>query len=246
VSNEPPFPGPPPGYRPTPTAPPTGRSKWPFGVSGLLLLFGIGAAIWFFGYYDTAGAKCQRGDLGACVVYYAEQSASASASAAVVSASAATVEASAQASSFAANGCTVGPGDGSHDVRTTVSDGASSNVQASTCQHLVQLGWAVAGDVPGATQVCQTVGQDGNTITVTPVGSFMEGKRAKRSTRAACRNGVPDGLRARRSDAAATARATRRIGPVNVDSEWCAGSMAFRCGRCGLQVRGSLSPWPRY
>jgi hypothetical protein len=143
----------------------------------LLVLLLIGGAIWYFGYYDTAGAKCQRGDLGACLVVYAQQSAAASASAAEASASAAAVAASVEASSFAASGCIVGPGDGSHDVRITVSDTASASVQQGACQRLVQSGWAVAGDVQGSTQVCQVVAQDGNTITVTDTGGQIYGRQ---------------------------------------------------------------------
>ena len=32
-----------------------------------------GLAFWYFGIYDTAKGKCQRGDLSACVVWRAEQ-----------------------------------------------------------------------------------------------------------------------------------------------------------------------------
>ena len=122
----------------------------------VLLIIGF---VWYFGYYDTSAGRCNRGDLGACLIYYAQSQASASAAVA-----------SAAQSGFAADGCTVGPGDGSHDVRLTESDTASSSVQADTCNQLLQQGWAVAPVVAGATQVCQHVAQDGNTITVTDTG----------------------------------------------------------------------------
>jgi len=136
-------------------------------VIGLLLIVGL---VWYFGYYDTSAGRCNRGDLGACLVYYAQSQASASAQAAADQASANSQAAAAAQSGFAANGCTVGPADGSHDVRLTESDTASSSVQADTCSQLLQQGWAVAPVVAGATQVCQHVAQDGNTITVTDTG----------------------------------------------------------------------------
>jgi type II secretory pathway pseudopilin PulG len=133
-------------------------------VIGVLVVAGL---IWYFGFYDTAAGRCNRGDFGACLIYYAQSQALASAAAA-----------SAAQSGFAADGCTVGPGDGSHDVRLTVSDSASPNVQADTCNQLIQQGWAVAPDVSGATQVCQHVAQDGNTITVTDTGGQIYGGTA--------------------------------------------------------------------
>jgi len=124
----------------------------------------VAGLIWYFGFYDTANGRCSRGDLGACLVSYAEASASASAS-----------SANAAQQSFAASGCTVGPGDGSHNVRLIVSDTASPNVQADTCNQLLLQGWAVAPDVTGATEVCQHVAQDGNTVTVTDTGGQYYG-----------------------------------------------------------------------
>jgi hypothetical protein len=134
---------------------------------GFLFIVGL---VWYFGFYDTAAGRCNRGDLGACVVYYAQSQASASAAAA-----------EAQRSEFASNGCTVGPADGSHNVRLTVSDPASANVQQDTCNQLLQQGWAVAPLVADATQVCQHVAQDGNTITVTDTGGQYYGGLACRS-----------------------------------------------------------------
>lgn len=164
-----------PGDRPTSNASggSAGRGVGWWVAGGLLVLAIV--AVWFFAVYDSAEGRCNRGDLGACVVVFAKQSAAASASAAVASASAAAVAASVEASSFATSGCTVGPGDGSHDVRITVSDSASAKVQQSTCQQLIQSGWTVASDVPGATQVCQVVRQDGNTFTVTDTGGQLYG-----------------------------------------------------------------------
>ena len=141
-------------------------------VIGLLLIVSL---VWYFGYYDTSAGRCNRGDLGACLVYYAQSQASASAQAAADQASANAQAAAAAQSGFAANGCTVGPGDGSHDVRLTESDPVSSNNQAAWCEQLIQQGWAVAPLVAGATQVCQHVAQDGNTITVTDTGGQYYG-----------------------------------------------------------------------
>lgn len=127
----------------------TGGRGTGWWIGGVVLVLAV-VAVWYFAVYDTAEGKCNRGDLGACMVVLAKQSAAASASAAVVSASAAVEAASAEASSFATSGCTVGPGDNSHDVRITVSDTASASVQQDACQQLVQSGWAVATDVEGA------------------------------------------------------------------------------------------------
>lgn len=175
---EPPAPPPPPDYRSTPTMPPStgNRPYWPWLVPAIVVA--VLVAVWYFGYYDTAGAKCQRGDLGACFVYYAEQSASASAAAVAASQSAAAVQASVESAQFAASGCTVGPADGSHNVRITVSDTAFPNVQQSTCEQLVQSGWAVSSAVDGSSQTCQIVGQDGNTITVNDTGGQYYGQQA--------------------------------------------------------------------
>jgi len=136
--------------------------------------------IWYFGFYDTAAGRCNRGDLGACLVYYAQSQASASAQAAADQASANAQAAAAAQSGFATNGCTVGPADGSHDVRLTESDSVSS-IQEGTCNQLLQQGWAVAPEVPGATQVCQRVAPDGNTITVTDTGGQYYGGLACQS-----------------------------------------------------------------
>ena len=150
---EAPFP-PPPEYRPTPSAPRGGGSGWPFGVGGLLVLLLIGGAIWYFGYYDTAGAKCQRGDLGACVVVYAEQSASASAAAA--SASAAAYQAQLDAiKQDNPSGCTLVYS--GHDATLSV----SGSDGGQTCEAIFASdnNWVVATQ-PGTTmdtdhQVCQ-------------------------------------------------------------------------------------------
>ncbi len=79
----------------------------------VLLIIGL---VWYFGYYDTSAGRCNRGDLGACLIYYAQSQASASAQAAADQASANAQAAAAAQSGFAANGCTVGPGDGSHEA----------------------------------------------------------------------------------------------------------------------------------
>ncbi len=142
--------------------------------AGVALVLGL---VWYFAVYDTAEGRCNRGDLGACFVVYAKQSAAASAAAAAASASAAAAAASAEASSFAENGCTIGPGDGSHDVRLTVSNPTSA-VQRDACLGLLHLGWEVAGDVPGASQVCEHVDQGGTTYTVNDTGGQFYGQRA--------------------------------------------------------------------
>src|SRR5260370_32528207 len=49
---------------------------------GLLI---VGGLVWYFGFYDTAAGRCNRGDLGACVVAVGQQAAQ---QAAVASASA--------------------------------------------------------------------------------------------------------------------------------------------------------------
>ncbi len=142
-------------------------------VAGAVLVVGL---VWYFAVYDTAEGRCNRGDLGACFVVYAKQSAAASVAAAAASASAAAAAASVEASIFAENGCTVGPGDHSHDVRLTVSNPTSA-VQRDACQGLLHLGWEVAGDVPGATQVCEHVDQGGTTYTVNDTGGQYYGQR---------------------------------------------------------------------
>lgn len=184
MSNDLPFP--PPGYRPTPAATggggTGGRGWW---IGGALLVLALGAA-WYVGVYDTAEGKCNRGDLGACLVVYAKQSAEASASAAVVSASAAAVAASVQESEAAVAAsaqasiagmpisCTVGPGDSSHNVRITV---RSSTAEQSICQQLVQSGWAAAAGVDGATQVCQMPWSNTDIMTVTDTGGQIYGQQ---------------------------------------------------------------------
>jgi len=46
-------------------------------VLAVLLGFALAAGVWYVAVYDTAAAKCQRGDLGACVVAAAQHSHSA-------------------------------------------------------------------------------------------------------------------------------------------------------------------------
>jgi hypothetical protein len=157
------------------TSPAQSNTPTIIAIASVIVFVLVVGLIWYFGFYDTAEGRCSRGDLGACLVYYAQAQASASAEAAQAQASAAAVAASAAQSGFAADGCTVGPSDGSHDVRLTESDTASPNVQADTCNQLIQQGWAVAPLVAGATQVCQHVAQDGNTITVTDTGGQYYG-----------------------------------------------------------------------
>ncbi len=87
-------------------------------VAGAVLVLGL---VWYFGVYDTAQGKCNRGDMGACLVLAAQQaqqsanaaasqsasaavaSAEASASAAASASASASTEASAEAANFAAS-----------------------------------------------------------------------------------------------------------------------------------------------
>jgi hypothetical protein len=168
-----------------------GRNLLPLGILGALLVLGIG--FWYFGIYDTAEGRCNRGDLGACFVLYAKQSAAASASAAAASVSAALVAASIQQSEAAVAAsaqasiagmpisCTVGPGDGSHNVRIAV---RSSTAEQSICQQLVQSGWAASTEVDGATQVCQLPWSNADIITVTDTGGQLYGQQDCQSLRA--------------------------------------------------------------
>ncbi len=71
----------------------------------------------------------------------------------------------------AAAGCTVGPADGSHNVRITATDNG-------TCQQLLESGWAAGVDSSGATQVCQLDRQGGGTVTVTDTGGQYYGHMA--------------------------------------------------------------------
>ncbi len=133
----------------------------------VLVLIGVIAAIWYFGFYDTAQGRCSRGDVGACVVYYATQSPSPAPPAAT------------DAGSPAGTGeCVVGPGDSSHNVRIEVSNPASTNVQTSDCQSLLQNGWTGGEVVGGSQQVCQFNAQDGTAITVWDTGGQYYGHYA--------------------------------------------------------------------
>ena len=53
------------------------RPAWLFVVAVVAVVAGA----WYFGVYDTAAGKCNRGDLGACVVAEAQQQAQQSAAA---------------------------------------------------------------------------------------------------------------------------------------------------------------------
>lgn len=169
-------PGPPPGGATNTTA---------LLVVGFIVLVFVGVAVWYFGYYDTAAAKCNRGDLGACVVTAAQQEAaqaSASASAAAVeasaSASAAAVEAQAQASArasaAAAQKCVVGPGDQSHDVRLVVSGG---NTASADCSVLTAHGWANDYLPNNDSQVCSFTLSNGTTVVVWDSGGQYYGQQ---------------------------------------------------------------------
>src|SRR2546425_9497673 len=60
--------------------PPPGQSGRPsntgpvVAVSVIVVVLVLGA-IWYFGFYDTAAGKCNRGDVGACLVVAAQQAA---------------------------------------------------------------------------------------------------------------------------------------------------------------------------
>jgi hypothetical protein len=101
----------PPESQPTTGVTNASRSTLSWGIPALLIALALlGIAVWYFGYYDTAAAKCSRGDLGACLVVEASQAASAapalsaeaSASASIAASVAAAQAASAQASASAA------------------------------------------------------------------------------------------------------------------------------------------------
>jgi len=134
-------------------------------VGGFLLLVVIGVLVWYFGYYDTAQGKCNRGDFGACLVVAGQQAAaSASASAAAASASAsaqASADAAAQQAyqstvdqlrSEMASGCTVVPKEDQYnDVRVTYI-GPNKDVN---CQNALKTGqWIQASRVSGSSIVC--------------------------------------------------------------------------------------------
>jgi hypothetical protein len=130
---------------------------------------GVIGLIWYFGYYDTAAGKCNRGDISACIVVAAQQaaaqaSAAASQSAAQASAAASqsAVAASASASAqeqrenerkrlYAAmlSGCTV-VWDPNHNMRVTYI-GPNRDVG---CADAKRLGWTAADRVIGASIVC--------------------------------------------------------------------------------------------
>jgi hypothetical protein len=140
-------------------------------VSGLLILLLIGGAIWYFGYYDTAGAKCQRGDLGACVVLYAQQSASASAAAA--SASAAAYQAQLAAiKQDNPSGCTLVYS--GHDA--TISVAGSDGGQTCEAIFASDNNWVVSTQ-PGTTmdsghQVCQLTHNNSQVIVYDDGGQY--------------------------------------------------------------------------
>jgi len=128
---------------------------------GIVVIVGlviVGVLVWYFGYYDTAAAKCNRGDIGACLVVAGQQAAQA---AAVASASAV-----AQASADAAaaqqrvdeinrlqvdmlSGCTV-VSDPNHNMRLTYI-GPNS---AANCASAKKQGWIAANRVDGSGIVC--------------------------------------------------------------------------------------------
>lgn len=146
-------------------------------VIGVLL---VGSLIWYFGFYDTAAGKCNRGDLGACVVVAGQQAAQA---AAVASASA-EAQASADAAARAAaaqqqadetnkleaamsTGCTVVL-DPNHNMRVTFIGPDS----ASGCATAMGRGWTAASRVAGASIVCS----DGSSLVVEDTGGWILGR----------------------------------------------------------------------
>jgi hypothetical protein len=136
---------------------PTRRNSGTIVVSAVVAAaLVIGGLIWYFGFYDTAAGRCNRGDVGACLIYYAESQASASASAA------------------AAQKCVVGPGDQSHNVRLVVS---GSDTAASDCGILEAHGWA-NDYVPSAdSQVCSFTLSNGTTVVVWDSGGQDYGQQ---------------------------------------------------------------------
>ena len=134
----------------------------------MVILIGVlilGVLFWYFGYYDTAAAKCQRGDLGACVVTAAEQAAASASASAVAASASASAQASADAAaqqayqnsinqlySEMASGCTVVPtADQYNNVRVTY---IGPN-NAVNCQNALNTGqWIQAARVSGSSIVC--------------------------------------------------------------------------------------------
>lgn len=143
--------------QPTQVSANTSNTRALMWAGATFLVVAIGVAIWYFGFYDTAAGRCSRGDLGACVVYYAQTQASASAAAA------------------AAQKCVVGPADQSHDVRLVVS---GSDAASSDCATLAANGWAPDYVPNGDTQVCSFTLSNGTTVVVWDSGGQYYGNQA--------------------------------------------------------------------
>lgn len=124
-------------------------------VIAVVLVIGL---IWYFVFYDTAAGKCNRGDLGACLVVagqHAAVQASAAASEAAVAASAtAAVQQQrenerARLNTAMLSGCTV-VWDPNHNMRVTYIDSSRD----ANCSAAKGQGWTAADRVPGSSIVC--------------------------------------------------------------------------------------------
>ena len=156
------YPPPPSGATEDPRANRQGNTPKIAVIASILAVLLVSGLIWYVGFYDTASAKCNRGDLGACMVIAGQQaSAQASQQAAVDSANAA-AEASASASAqqqlidaanalqaAMASGCTVVQ-DPNHNMRLTYI-GPNS---AANCASAKQQGWIDATRMAGSNIVC--------------------------------------------------------------------------------------------
>lgn len=153
------------GYRWVPRFRQNSYGPYVGGGGVLLLLILVGIGVWYFGYYDTAAAKCRRGDLGACVVTAAQQAAASASASAVAASASASAQASADAAaqqayqntmnqlySEMASGCTVVPKqDQYNNVRVTY---IGPNKDAN-CKNALNTGqWIQATRVSGSSIVC--------------------------------------------------------------------------------------------
>jgi len=138
-------------HPPTGTAPSGSRSTWLWVIASTLAII---AAVWYFGYYDTASAKCQRVDRGACIVVAASEAASAapslsaeaSASASTSASAAASEAASAQASASVA--ASVAAADSARYAATCSSLGAQIHFGACEVQYTASDGGGYWWPVP--------------------------------------------------------------------------------------------------
>ncbi len=128
----------PPQTAPGPSTPPDKSTPVVAVIAAVALI--VAGLIWYFGFYDTAAGKCNRGDLGACVVVAGQQAAA--------SASAAADQRSQQEAAMA-SGCTL-VWDPNHNMRLTY----IGLDRDSNCASAKSQGWTDANRVDGSTIVC--------------------------------------------------------------------------------------------